>query len=178
MSKFWQKKYTSKYTGAEIDAAVAKAGTVPAVTEADAGKALVVDEEGKIVAGDNTLPVIQFTQLELASILTDFMSFIIGATDKITYKQFVITGDVVSGLIDKIYSITKSSKRCGYLQIEGFSGNMFVCVGDEDAFQSIPVKVQGTTPTNYNTQMWLLIGATGTSRVLVTAYVQKINDAS
>ena len=26
MSKFWQKKYTSKYTGAEIDAAVAKAG--------------------------------------------------------------------------------------------------------------------------------------------------------
>ena len=52
MSKFWQKKYTSKYTGAEIDAAVAKAGTVPAVTEADAGKALVVDEEGKIVAGE------------------------------------------------------------------------------------------------------------------------------
>jgi hypothetical protein len=52
MAKFWQKKYTSKYTGAEIDAAVAKAGTVPAVTEADAGKALVVDEEGKIVAGE------------------------------------------------------------------------------------------------------------------------------
>ena len=26
MSKFWQKKYISKYTGAEIDAAVAKAG--------------------------------------------------------------------------------------------------------------------------------------------------------
>ena len=51
MSKFWQKKYTSKYTGAEIDAAVAKAGTVPAVTSADAGKALVVDSEGKIVAG-------------------------------------------------------------------------------------------------------------------------------
>lgn len=51
MSKFWQKKYISKYTGAEIDAAVAKADTVPAVTEADAGKALVVDAEGKIVAG-------------------------------------------------------------------------------------------------------------------------------
>ena len=52
MSKFWQKKYISKYTGAEIDAAVAKADTVPAVTEADAGSALVVDEEGKIVAGE------------------------------------------------------------------------------------------------------------------------------
>lgn len=52
MSKFWQKKYTSKYTGAEIDAAIAKAGTVPAVTSADEGKALVVDSEGKIVPGE------------------------------------------------------------------------------------------------------------------------------
>lgn len=52
MSKFWQKKYISKYTGAEIDAAVAKADTVPAVTVEDAGSALVVDEEGKIVAGE------------------------------------------------------------------------------------------------------------------------------
>ena len=32
MSKFWQKKYTSKYTGAEIDAAVAKAGDATKVT--------------------------------------------------------------------------------------------------------------------------------------------------
>ena len=48
---FWKKIFKSKYTGAEIDAAVAKAGTVPAVTSADAGKALVVDEEGKIVTG-------------------------------------------------------------------------------------------------------------------------------
>jgi hypothetical protein len=49
---FWKKIFKSKYTGAEIDAAVAKAGTVPAVTSADAGKALVVDDEGKIVAGE------------------------------------------------------------------------------------------------------------------------------
>lgn len=49
---FWKKIFKSKYTGAEIDAAVAKAGTVPAVTSADAGKALVVDEEGKIVPGE------------------------------------------------------------------------------------------------------------------------------
>ena len=51
MSKFWQKKYISKYTGKEIDDAIAKADTVPAVTAADAGSALVVDEDGKIVAG-------------------------------------------------------------------------------------------------------------------------------
>lgn len=49
---FWKKIFKSKYTGAEIDAAVAKAGTVPAVTSADEGKALVVDAEGKIVAGE------------------------------------------------------------------------------------------------------------------------------
>ena len=51
MSKFWQKKYISKYTGAEIDAAVAAGSQVPEVTVEDAGMALVVDEEGKIVAG-------------------------------------------------------------------------------------------------------------------------------
>ena len=52
MSKFWQKTYLSKYSGAEIDAAIAKADTVPAVTVEDAGSALVVDDEGKIVAGN------------------------------------------------------------------------------------------------------------------------------
>ena len=49
---FWKKIFKSKYTGKEIDAAIAKAGTVPTVTSADAGKALVVDDEGKIVAGE------------------------------------------------------------------------------------------------------------------------------
>ena len=178
MAKFWQKKYTSRYTGAEIDAAVAKAGTVPAVTEADAGKALVVDDDGKIVTGSNTLPVIQFTQLELLSILTDFMTHIISATDKLTVKQFTITGDVVAGLIEKVHTITESPKRCGYLQIEGFSGNMFVCVGNDDTFQSMPVRVIGSTPTNYNTQLWLLINVSDTTAVRINAFVQKVNVAS
>ena len=48
---FWKKIFKSKYTGREIDAAVAKAGNLPATTSADAGKALVVDEEGKVVTG-------------------------------------------------------------------------------------------------------------------------------
>ena len=48
---FWKKIFKSKYTGKEIDAAIAKAGNLPATTSADAGKALVVDEEGKIVTG-------------------------------------------------------------------------------------------------------------------------------
>lgn len=47
-----EKTYQSAYTGEEIDAAVAKAGNLPATTSADAGKALVVDSEGKIVPGE------------------------------------------------------------------------------------------------------------------------------
>ena len=49
---FWKKIFKSKYTGKEIDAAIAKAGNLPATTSADAGKVLVVDDEGKIVAGE------------------------------------------------------------------------------------------------------------------------------
>lgn len=51
---FWKKFYKSKYTGAEIDAAVAKADTVPAVTVADAGKILGVNN-GQIVAEHNKI---------------------------------------------------------------------------------------------------------------------------
>ena len=56
MSKFWQKQYISKYTGAEIDAAVAAGSQVPEIDIEDAGKILAVDAEGKIVAKDPPLP--------------------------------------------------------------------------------------------------------------------------
>ena len=56
MSKFWQKKYISKYTGEEIDAAVAAGSQVPEITVEDAGRILGVDAEGKIVAKDQPLP--------------------------------------------------------------------------------------------------------------------------
>lgn len=45
-----RKKYKSPYTGKEVDAAVARGGNLPVVTSADAGKVLVVDDEGKIIA--------------------------------------------------------------------------------------------------------------------------------
>ena len=49
---FWQKRYLSKHTGAEIDAAVDKADKLPVLTEADEGKVLTVDDEGNIVPGE------------------------------------------------------------------------------------------------------------------------------
>lgn len=64
---FWKKFYKSKYTGAEIDAAVAKAGTVPAVTSADAGNILGVDAEGKIVAKTDPVPAV--TEADIGKML-------------------------------------------------------------------------------------------------------------
>lgn len=49
---FWKKIYKSRHTGAEIDAAVDKAGILPSVSGTDEGKVLMVDGEGKIVAGE------------------------------------------------------------------------------------------------------------------------------
>lgn len=93
MSKFWQKKYTSKYTGAEIDAAVAQAGTIPAVTSADEGKALVVDAEGKIVAGEASggIGSVNFPAFPGATGI-GILTFIGSATTSLKSKVFDVTG--------------------------------------------------------------------------------------
>ena len=95
MSKFWQKKYISKHTGAEIDAAV---GNVPVVTSADAGKALVVDEDGKIVAGEagGSLPLITLPEFP-ATVGLALLTFLAGATNDYTAKTFNIS-DIVEDL--------------------------------------------------------------------------------
>lgn len=92
MSKFWQKKYTSKYTGAEIDAAVAKADTVPAVTVEDAGSALVVDEEGKIVAGEVSggVTAVDFPEFP-GSTAIGILTFINSATTSFKSKAFDVS---------------------------------------------------------------------------------------
>ena len=53
---FWKKYYKSKYTGKEIDAAVASGSQVPEIDIEDAGKILAVDAEGKIVAKSDPVP--------------------------------------------------------------------------------------------------------------------------
>lgn len=90
MSKFWQKKYTSKYTGAEIDAAV---GNVPVVTAADAGKALVVDEEGKIVAGEagGGISSVNFPAFPGGTGI-GILAFIGSASTSLTSKVFDVSG--------------------------------------------------------------------------------------
>ena len=113
MSKFWQKKYTSKYTGAEIDAAVAKAGTVPAVTEADAGKALVVDEEGKIVPGEAgvSFPLFELTDEEFAEVSTEFSTFLftLTAVSGLVYKDFTISTNAAT-VVAKLKAVVNSAK--------------------------------------------------------------------
>lgn len=45
---FWKKIFKSKYTGAEIDAAVAKADIIPSPTIADKQKGFIVGDDGKL----------------------------------------------------------------------------------------------------------------------------------
>ena len=55
MSKFWQKKYISKYTGKEIDDAIGQVieggggGELPDITVADYEKMLTVNDQGKFI---------------------------------------------------------------------------------------------------------------------------------
>ena len=95
MSKFWQKTYVSKYTGKELDAAIAAGSQIPEVTVEDAGMALVVNEEGKIVAGEagTSIPEFQFTAEEFAEVSAAFGSFLYGLTSAagLVYKDFPIT---------------------------------------------------------------------------------------
>ncbi len=113
MSKFWQKKYISKYTGEEIDAAIAKADTVPAVTAADAGSALVVDEEGKIVAGEAgvSFPVFELTDEEFGEVSVAFSTFLYGLTaaSGLVYKDFTISTNA-STVVPKLKAVVNSGK--------------------------------------------------------------------
>lgn len=124
MSKFWQKKYVSKYTGAEIDAAVAKADTVPAVTAADAGSALVVDAEGKIVAGAaggrhvNTLSdaAAASIQLGIQALLPTVIS-----TGKGVYNYSLLDTDETSfNTVENIETSLAAGKSTEVLSVGGF----------------------------------------------------------
>ncbi len=130
MSKFWQKKYISKYTGAEIDAAVAKAGTVPTVTAADVGNALVVDAEGKIVAGEagTTIPKITITQEELGTLIVNIGSFLAAANDTIKMKTFYIDDTQGVSIANKLKTILDSG--IGYIEIEGMMQSLAYKVGE------------------------------------------------
>ena len=116
---FWKKIFKSKYTGAEIDAAVAKAGTVPAVTSADEGKALVVDAEGNIVAGEagTTIPKITITKEELGTLNVNIASFLAAANDTIKMKTFHIDDNQGVSIANKLKTILDNG--IGYIEIEG-----------------------------------------------------------
>lgn len=130
MSKFWQKKYISKYTGAEIDAAVAKAGSVPDVTSADAGKALVVDEEGKIVTGAvGNIPIIEFTADELTVFLGAITPKLVNLTDTITMAGETLSASTthVPEIYEKLKSAFATLGSQGYMLLGQRAVNYAYC---------------------------------------------------
>lgn len=111
---FWKKFYKSKYTGAEIDAAVAKADTVPIVTEADAGKALVVDDEGKIVAGEagGAMGSITILPEDIPTTMVNLSTFLSAINDDgWHYKAFLLSDAEKTTLAPKFeaaYAVNKN----------------------------------------------------------------------
>ena len=97
MSKFWQKKYISKYTGAEIDAAVAAGSQVPEIDIEDAGKILAVDAEGKIVAKTDPVPAVTVADAGSALVVDGQGKiavqepFVINVTGTVTAQGFSAT---------------------------------------------------------------------------------------
>lgn len=123
MSKFWQKKYISKYTGAEIDAAVAAGSQIPEVTVEDAGMALVVNEEGKIVsgaAGGRNVNTLSDTaeaaiQLGIQGVLPTLIS-----TGKSVYSYTVLNTDETSfTAVENIETSLAAGKSTEVLSVNG-----------------------------------------------------------
>ena len=98
MSKFWQKKYISKYTGEEIDAAVEKAGDLSKVeanptlagTES-ALEGLQVGETKYKVGGG--ISIVDFPAFP-GTIGMGILTFISSATTSLTSKAFDVSGAV------------------------------------------------------------------------------------
>lgn len=106
-------KNGSKYTGAEIDAAVGKADTVPNVTAADAGKALVVDEEGKIVTGEaGAMGTITILLEDIPTTMAALSTFMATINDNIWhYKAFLLSDAekaTIKNKFEAAYAVNKN----------------------------------------------------------------------
>lgn len=181
MSKFWQKKYTSKYTGAEIDAAV---GNVPVVTSADAGKALVVDEKGKIVAGESggKIPIIELTADELQVFLGGVIPTLVSLTDKITRAVVNLSAETTH--VPEIYQKLKTgfpTFACqGYILI-GTNAVMLACCREVNPDEQFIVTEWAPFENQaYNIKCMLAINILllNTGDVQLHVIAQKMNEAS
>lgn len=123
MSKFWQKKYTSKYTGAEIDAAVAKAGDATKVeanptlagTEAALEGLQVGDTKYKVTE----IPTIEITQTEIGDILLQLASDLNDATGDFQYKIYEISDASIAASLGAKISAAYAKGSCANLSVYG-----------------------------------------------------------
>ena len=178
---FWKKFYKSKYSGAEIDAAVGKADTVPAVTAADAGKALVVDAEGKIVAGEQ-IPVIEFTNDELTVFLGAITPKLISLTDTITAAGVTLSAETthVPEIYEKLQTVFATLGAQGYLLIGPGSVNHAYCRELTEANHYITTNWTSFINSAYNIKCMLSLNIKlmSAGSIQIDIIAQKINQAS
>lgn len=182
MSKFWQKKYISKYTGEEIDAAVAKAGDATKVTAnptlAGTESALeglqVGDTKYKI---DNEIPTVTLATTDISSVLTGIIAFLVGGNDTIQRKKFTLTSEESESVRAKFESILNRPNKDAFLMIEGFYSKFSGYIYNNGAFNVFITNILNMGMTSSytflnNVQFQINLDDT-TVEILVSA--QKIN---
>ena len=122
---FWKKIFKSKYTGAEIDAAVAKAGDATKVTanptlagtEAALEGLQVGDTKYKVI---DSKPVITLAATDIASIMTALVTQYATATDKISYGKHKLSAAEATAVKAKFDPILLRPNKDCFLMVEGF----------------------------------------------------------
>lgn len=186
MSKFWQKKYISKYTGAEIDAAVAKAGDLSKVvanpTLAGTESALEGLQVGntKYKVGAN-YPVFELTDEEFAEVSDAFSTFLYGLTaaSGLVYKDFTILTNAAT-VIAKIKAVVNSGKPfVQYKLPASFAGaSLFGSVGSY-GFNTFVIPFAFPAPINkYINISFEYSYAQGEASVIITVGAHVITAAS